>query len=392
MAKQSAIEAIVRGLRWWRSELIGLLPVAERRAARRRPDILLLEVSRSRISALRCTNGNRDELATVALPDAERRSGASLSSVGDLIALDGAIDPKITPVVVRVSPDEVLSRVVTLPPAAAENLRAVLTFEMHRQTPFTADQVYFDYRVLESNPGDAHLRVELSVTRRDLVDAAIGLLPPWDLRVSGADEAREIADDGLALRLAPSGPAASSYRTVGKLLWATNAALLVAVLAIPLVRQASHIEQLRERVAAAKTEAESAAVIRQRAERAQADRRFLIGGKRTRPALVSVLAELTASIPDSTWVQRLEIKSRKVRMRGTSTAASSLIPIIEDIPLFRRVTFNAPVTSNPGTGKEQFQLVFEIAPSGDADEDANGQDIQKSAGAIAAAGGLVLRR
>ena len=387
---RSLSDAIAGGLRWWKRELAGLLSALPGGSRQRRADILLLEIGRSGVRALRCANGHREELARVALSG---EAGAALSGVGDLRALDGAIDPKVTPVVARVSPDEVLRRVLTLPPAAAEDLRAVLSFEMHRQTPFTADEVYFDYRELPRTPGDPRLRVEMSVIRRTLVDEVMALLPPWDLRVAEAVDVPGVDAEGLALRLAPPSPTVTpGTRVMTKLLWAANAALLVAVLAIPLVRQAGEIERLRERVAAAKAEAEIAAALRAQAERLQADRRFLIEAKRDRPALVSVLSELTASIPDSTWVQRLEVKSGKVRISGTSTTASALISVIEDAPLFRRVAFNAPVTRNPATGKEQFQLVFEVAPPAEAQEDEDVQDLQQGTGSIAAVAGLARRR
>jgi general secretion pathway protein L len=118
----------------------------------------------------------------------------------------------------------------------------------------------------------------------------------------------------------------------------------------------------------------------------------LIDKKRDHPAAVSVLAELTAALPDTTWVQRVEVEANRVRLRGTSTTASSLIPIIEDSPMFRRATFDAPVTRNPATGKEQFQLIFEVASPGDSKEKSNDQDLQQSAGSIAASAGSYRRR
>ena len=44
--------------------------------------------------------------------------------------------------------DKVLTRTLTLPLATEENLREVLAFQMDRQTPFTVEQVYYDYGVV----------------------------------------------------------------------------------------------------------------------------------------------------------------------------------------------------------------------------------------------------
>jgi hypothetical protein len=43
--------------------------------------------------------------------------------------------------------DKVLTRPLTLPLAAEENLREVLAFEMDQHTPFMSDDVYYDYLV-----------------------------------------------------------------------------------------------------------------------------------------------------------------------------------------------------------------------------------------------------
>ena len=55
--------------------------------------------------------------------------------------------------------EAVLSKEMLLPAAAEANLSQVLTFEMDRQTPFRAKDIYFDWKILETwqrcrpNPG-----------------------------------------------------------------------------------------------------------------------------------------------------------------------------------------------------------------------------------------------
>ncbi|MCK5362665.1 MAG: pilus assembly protein PilM, partial [Gammaproteobacteria bacterium] len=346
------------------------------------------------LSASRWINGHREELARVPRPRADGAGQPTVAATDQsgFSALARSIDLDATTIVVRVPPEEVLTRTVTLPSAAAENLRQVLGFEMHRQTPFAADQVYFHYRPLEQRPGSGKISVQLSVTRREVVDQVLRLLPGWNLSVAGSAMIPGIDDDGLLLKLSPPISTDSSSHIPVKLLWAINAALLLVVIAVPFVQQTHAIDGLRARVAVAKSDAEAVAEIRERAERLRVNRRFLIDKKRDHPAAITVLAALTAALPDTTWVQRVEVDAKRVRLRGTSTTASSLIPILEDSPMFRRVTFDAPVTRNPATGKEQFQLIFEIAPPGDTNEKRNDQDLQQSAGSLAASAGFHRRR
>ena len=55
--------------------------------------------------------------------------------------------------------DEALVRRVTMPAATEENLRQVLGFEMDRLTPFRADDVYFDYRVVSRDAAAGQLAI-----------------------------------------------------------------------------------------------------------------------------------------------------------------------------------------------------------------------------------------
>lgn len=387
MAKPDIAEQIIAGLRWWKHELADMLPSARRRGAAGRLETLVLDIDDARVSARLRTNGKATELASAPRPAPDASPAGGLPA---FLALKDTVDPDRTPMVVRVPAREVLTRVVHLPPAAAENLREVLAFEMHRRTPFVADAVYFDFRRLPMAPGDALLRVELKVVRRELVDRVLAMLPFPDLAIAGAAEASATDDGGLALRLTRPSRRTPPRRRLARLLWVANAALLAAVVVIPLVQQGRAIDGLQAQVAAARAEAESAGALREQAESLRADRRSLIDAKRNRPALVNVLAELTAILPDTTWIQRLEIKARSARLSGASDTASSLIAIIDNSPLFRDAAFSAPVTRNPATGSEQFQLVFEINSPTDVDENGNGngQDLQKSSGAIAAARGL----
>jgi general secretion pathway protein L len=378
-------EPIVAGLRWWRNELAGMLPRARAHRGDGRSGTLLLDIDDARVTARLRTNDEAMVLASAPRPGPDTSRSAALPA---LATLADRVDPERTPILVRVPEREVLTRTVHLPPAAAENLREVLAFEMHRRTPFVADAVYFDFRRLPMAPGDQLLRVELTVVRRELVDDVLAMLPFPNLTVAAMTGPTDPDGGKLVLRVTPAHHAPATGRKLTPLLWIANAALLAAVVAVPLVQQGRDIDALREQVAAAKAEAERAVALSVQAESVRAARRFLIDARRHRPALVSVLTELTAILPDTTWVQRLEIKSHRARLIGTSKTAASLIAIIDNSARFRNAAFNAPVTRNPATGSEQFQLVFEINVPSETDDNDNGKNLQKGAGAIAAAGSL----
>ncbi|NUS37665.1 MAG: general secretion pathway protein GspL, partial [Lysobacter sp.] len=98
-----------------------------------------------------------------------------------------------------------LRRRLVLPAAAAERLRDVVSFEIDRQTPFAADAVAFDARLLGRREGDGQLDVELVAVPRPVLDAQLGLLGPLADTLAGVDVA---GADGapLGVNLLPPAP------------------------------------------------------------------------------------------------------------------------------------------------------------------------------------------
>jgi Tfp pilus assembly protein PilN len=71
------------------------------------------------------------------------------------------------------------------------------------------------------------------------------------------------------------------------------------------------------------------------------------------PAL-PVLRELTEVMPDTAWLQALNMSREGVELTGQSDAASQLIPLLEASRWLERVEFTSPVTKLQG--KEQFRI------------------------------------
>jgi general secretion pathway protein L len=69
---------------------------------------------------------------------------------------------------------------------------------------------------------------------------------------------------------------------------------------------------------------------------------------------LKIVKELTEIIPSDTWITDIRYKEDKIEIAGYSTAASSLIPILDNSPLFTEVEFSAPVTT---TGRRGERLI-----------------------------------
>ena len=63
-----------------------------------------------------------------------------------------------------------IMRYVELPLAVKENLRETLGYEMEKYTPFSANEIYYDYQVIEEDRGTNRLRALLTVVKKDAAE------------------------------------------------------------------------------------------------------------------------------------------------------------------------------------------------------------------------------
>src|SRR5438067_2272591 len=67
-----------------------------------------------------------------------------------------------------------------------------------------------------------------------------------------------------------------------------------------------------------------------------------------------VLRELTELLPGDAWLTTVSLDAKGVELTGAASAASALIPLLENSPRLERVEFSSPVTR--GRDKEQFRI------------------------------------
>ncbi len=335
---------------WWRSELTGMLPDAWRRHFERRHDTLVLSPTDDEVRVSRRDNGRLEELGRIdmALPDAAERMAATL----------GGLKVESTRVEVAVPPKKLLVKQIQLPLAAEENLRQVLGFEMQRQTPFRAEQVYFNYRIVARRPQSQQLVVRLSVVPRTVVEAVLDGIVDRHLVLEQGDD--KTGQDDRVFAFVPAGAGQRAASGLQRALLILNLVLLVAVVAIPMVQQQRYLEQLRAHLAEIRAAATTASNLQQRIDQHQARSRYLFAQKTKQPASVELLEELSRRLPDDTWLFRVELRDGKAHLQGTSTRASALIAELEDSRFFEDVHFASPVTQDGASGRERFHLSASI--------------------------------
>jgi len=238
--------------------------------------------------------------------------------------------------------------------AAEENLRQVLGFEMQRQTPFRAEQVYFNYRIAARRPDSQQLEVQISVVPRSAMEGVLGLLGDWNL-VPAEAEAKADWDESV-FAFVPGDASERSSSSVQRALLVLNLVLVIAIIAIPLVQQQRYLDELRGRFDKVQAAATTASDLQQRIDQHLARARYLFAQKTGRPASIELLEELSQRLPDDTWLFRVEVRDGKVYLQGTSKTASALIAELEGSPLLENVRFASPGTQEGASGRERFHL------------------------------------
>ena len=157
--------------RWWSGELIALVPQWLRQFSTNATNGLLIEVTPQAVVLQRWVQGSLTEQGRI-----DRQSGDRDSQGITFQALFSKLHKHDEQVALWLTDTQCLVKQIELPLAAAKNLRQVLGFEMDRHTPFKAEQVYFDFRVLRVDNQKNRLAVKLVVVPRSEMDGSLDLL------------------------------------------------------------------------------------------------------------------------------------------------------------------------------------------------------------------------
>lgn len=343
---------------WWSSELAALVPGRLRRSRRRDRQGVVLVLQDGALALIEAAGDGERELARApaAAPEADVLLRAGLKGVRQ--RRRGAT--------LRLGPELGLRKVLDLPLAASNDLDQLLAFEMDRLTPFKADEVSFAHRVLRTDTEERRITVEIQAAPRAVIDhglAAAERLGLQPRRVElAADEADDSAPLNLLSRAAGEVPRASR---LNRMLALMALVLAAAAVVIPLQQQRSTAADLEQRVAAARTEAEQSLALREQLDELAARAQFVVGRKTNTPMATRVLAEITRLVPDQAYVVQLYIREGEAHMHGFAEAASDLIGILEQSPLFQAPQFRSPVTRDQRADRERFHISFALGTEED---------------------------
>jgi len=269
----------------------------------------------------------------------------------------------------------VLRRNLSLPIAAEPRLREVMAFEIDRQTPFPADQVSFEARVLGRDIAGKTLRAELIVLPTAVLDKALASLGPLANGLTGVD-VLDAAGRPLGVNLLPA--AKRSQRGAGQTrlhlaLLAVFAAALVSSLLINLSNRRVALDQLQSQVDNANEQVRDVRKLRNQLQRSVTAANFLAGRRAQQPTMLELLNDLTKRIPDDTSLEKFSVNDGHIILIGQSKQAPALVGLLQASPLIQSPALAGAVQTDPRTNLDRFTLTAVVV--GSQKEAANGKPV-----------------
>ncbi|RMG58405.1 MAG: hypothetical protein D6713_07840 [Deltaproteobacteria bacterium] len=84
------------------------------------------------------------------------------------------------------------------------------------------------------------------------------------------------------------------------------------------------------------------------------------GFKTSSPLTLVLLREVTAALPETSWVTRFFVTGNTVEIQGEAESAAGVISALEKSPFFRKVEYQTPTFRDQRTGRERFNIRMEI--------------------------------
>lgn len=346
-------------LGWWGGQLRELLPPRWRGWFGSGADWHLLQRAGTQWSLRRCGRG--DVLASWEDGADAAADGVRIAPVALGAALQ-RVDREDLRLALLLPPAVVLRRPLALPLAARDNLLQVAGFEMDRQTPFTLAQVYYAVRELGTPAAPGRFNAELVVATRDTLDPLLARLRAQGIAVDAVDLA--LGDGRLGVNLLPPEQVphrARPRRRLNLILAAACVLLLALVLGEWVHNRQLALAQMQAEVEAMRGEAQQVVALRQQLQDNAGAAGFLAQRKKRTVAMLSLLQDITARLPDSAWLERFSVdNSGQVGFQGQSQQAAKLLDALKDSKLITDASFQGSIQPDPTTGKERFYLTARV--------------------------------
>jgi general secretion pathway protein L len=344
--------------RWWKKELNFLLPEKIKHLLNEQQGIIVISPKGNQLILTYHYNELIEHLVTL---DREART-FNIQSLYDK-------DERLVkvPVILRLSGQDAIQKILSLPIAAKENLNQVVTYELDRYTPFKAEQVYFAVKLLPAINEPGQLSVMIVLTTKELLDGlyedvkALGIAP---LFVDYEGLPNNIENTDYNYNLLPEKLRQKTARLPQLIhygLISLCCLLLLSVIAMPIWFEYQTVERLRLKATSLEKDAKKVKVMQSSIDAVIDETNLLIKEKNATPGVLLMLNTLSTLIKDDTWLSYAQYSDSHLQIQGESTTASTLIALLEESELFVNARFASPVTQDSISKLERFQITVDVA-------------------------------
>ena len=342
-------------LRWWGTELWASLPEAWRHRLRhrRRHFLASFEEEKRQLFLIERNNDLFDR--TLALTPQDAQDEASLAEIRQAIRRGCARLEVIVP------EKHIVRRAMTLPLAAKDNLREALGLDLDRYTRFQVSNFYFDYVVTETDRRAETITVDTTLAPRSHVDEIVTALGVAGLPPSAVSSWRDGMKRPDATFLTMNTErSAKTHRLITIALVVLVVAFDAAAAYVPLWIKLDVLSDLQAHIELVKAEVEDAARTERMVSEIRDTSMHLVNLKIQMPSITETLGEVARVLPDSAWLEQLQVRGNRLQLAGLSRAPAELIEAIERSPILSEVRLEWPVTAAPTEGSDRFDISARI--------------------------------
>lgn len=358
----ASLAEVARGFAcWWVDEAARLMPHWAARHVRRPKQVSVVvscDSSEAKLELL----GDEGRIEMLETLDQARGIGVAIAA-----ALESRkIDRDKLSIGVRLPREHFFSREMTLPMEAVRAVKEISLQSLQRHTPFKLDDVLTDYSVVRLPPD--RIKVQQWIVKRRVVD---GLAERIKLdRELISFICSDDAGNGSAvpyIAVAKQRPRPVVFVRAVQVMSVLTLLMAVAAGGARYWKQQDVMDELAVRVSEARLTAlrvrQLGANVREKEEIVGALRNISEGS----PRLVEVWNELTKVLPAHTWLTELRLTEGKsigeaqVAFSGFSSAAPSLVDLVEKSRFFEGTALAAPVAIDPTEGRDRFSIMAKVS-------------------------------
>jgi len=273
---------------------------------------------------------------------------------------------------VELPEDSVLVRELVLPMLAEADLARAVALEVAAASPFLPDDTVHGFAVL-SRQGQSQ-RVALALSSRASVARYLDELlaapgqpaePPRPVPEVWVSLSASALQPGPYIALAGFGEAQRLRRQQRGRTLRLGLILLALFWLVPALTastlQLSHRARLAEAQFATLSKKAAPAVAQRTELVTQLDGlKDLNEILQERVEPLRVIALMTETLPDDTWLQSLQIQGTKITLQGLTPSAAALMQKLSTEPLFKEVKAPSAAVRQPGAAKEAFNIEFTL--------------------------------